>query len=53
MPGVVIGAFAIIGALLAWGIYAVMDINALPPPVAAILGGLLGAAVAIKGLQSE
>ena len=53
MAGVVIGAFAAIGALVAWAIYALMDINTLSPPVAAILGGLLGAAVAIKGLQSE
>ena len=43
MVGLVIGAFAAIGALLAWGVYAVMDINALPPLGAALLGGLFGA----------
>ena len=53
MAGVVIVAFAALGALLAWGVYAVMDINALPPLGAALLGGLFGDSVAIKGLQSE
>ena len=53
MSAVVIGGFAAIGALTAGVIYAWLDINSLPPLVAALLGGLFGASVAIKALQSE
>lgn len=53
MAGVVIGGFAVIGALTAGIIYAWLDINALSPLVAGLLGGVFGASVAIKALQSE
>lgn len=53
MSAVVIGSFAAIGALTAGVIYAWLDINTLSPLVAALLGGLFGASLAIKALQSE